>query len=102
MSSDLAKVLDMMGTINFRQLDAGAASQIGGFLERAAVELSEREGAVSDRERQVSKREADVQLREDNVEKQLRALASVQSVRKTLDRGVQQEVRRVGWFGRKV
>lgn len=97
--SDLAKVLDMIGTINFRQLDAGAASQIGGFLERAATEIAEREGAVSDRERQVSKREADVQLREDQVEKQLRALGSVQTVRKTLDRGSHTEVRR--WFGRK-
>jgi hypothetical protein len=99
--SELKQALEAISRVPFTTVTANEAARVGGFLERAAVEITDREERVSQRERDVSQREAAVTLREDQVEAQLKALASVQNVRRQFDAKPVTEVKRVGWFGRR-
>lgn len=99
--SELKQALDAINRVDFNVLKPSEATRIGGFLERAALEITQREDAVSQRERDASKREAAVSLREETVQAQLKTLASVQSVRRVLDHKSMSEVKRAGWFGKR-
>jgi hypothetical protein len=96
--SELKNALTAIERVNFSQLSASESARIGGFLERATAEIILREEAVSQREREVSQRESAATLREEQVEAGLKALTSVQKIRKALDLKPTTAVERVGWL----
>jgi hypothetical protein len=98
--SQLREALDYLSRVNFRDASPAEAVTIGGWLERAAQEITQREAEVAERERAVSAREAKATMREDEVKDRLRLLTSMGNVRRTLDlkpvAGLRKE--RLGWL----
>lgn len=95
--SGLRTALDAILAVEFRTIVPREAEKIGDFLEKAAHEISEREGAVTEREIAVSKREAACTLREDNIEAEMRAIKSLNNVKRALSQAPVAEVKRWGW-----
>ena len=96
--SQLREALDAIMRVEFRKINPAEGARVGDFLERAAEEIGVREQNVAERERVVSAREAAAELRESDVASHMKALASMQRVRKVLDLTPVVEAKRVRWF----
>jgi hypothetical protein len=80
----MAEALQTISNVSFGDMSAPHAEKVAAFLERAVVEITDREAAVTKRERLVNDREAAVQLREDNATARLKALDSYTRVQNAL------------------
>jgi len=80
----MAEALQVLGGVSFTDMSAPHAEKVAAFLERAVVEITDREAAVTKREREVNDREAAVQLRENNAEARIKALDSFTRVQNAL------------------
>lgn len=96
--SSLKEVLAMIHTVEFKEIKPTDATKLGGFIERAAVEVKERADLVMERERVVSERESAVQHREDEVESKLTALQTIDRMQRTINKAGGEKNRR--WFTR--
>ncbi len=97
--STIREAIDAILRVDFRQASPADTMKIGDFLEQAAEEISMREACVTERERAVSAREATAELRESELAAQVKALASVQRVKKVLDL-TPVEPKKVVWWKR--
>lgn len=81
----LDQALAAINTVDFKTVEPTQMVSLADFLERAAVEVAQRERAISEREAAVSVRESALSLREEKLDAQLKALGNVTRLRRILE-----------------